>query len=506
MAYASHRSLWLDEAYLALNILGRSTGGLLRPLAFNQGAPIGFLWIQKLVVGVGGDSEYAFRLAPLAAACLALVTFAFLAHRLLTPFAGAVAVGLLALADGPIYYASEAKQYSFDLLAMVALLLAAHLALSERLERRAVLGSLAIGLLATAVSHAALLVAPALALLLLWKRVSTQSRDRALVVVGAGWLGSALTFALLARYELGHLRRTVLASGSVGEGHIQAATVLPVGGFRKLAVAQVRLLGLPGHGVALVLFSLALCLTVLVGAAILARRSRDSLLLVAFPLGAAVAAIGLNQYPLLDRTVLFLVPLACLLVGAAVGGLWSAYMPRGLALLAATLVLAGPAVSATRHAIHPRHFQEMRWALEHIRSEWRPGDALYVYYSAQYAFAYYGECGCANLDRRDAPGTPLWSFRLVGNPSTSQFAPALESAPPRLSIGRFHEDRWSEYLTDLDRVRGRRRVWFLFTHASTPSEADFEYNRLPRFLDRIGIRRERWIRGGARVYLYDLRR
>ena len=59
--YLQRRSLWYDEAMLSLNILGRSIWRLTDPLAYNQAAPIGFLWSTRLVTGIVGPSELALR-------------------------------------------------------------------------------------------------------------------------------------------------------------------------------------------------------------------------------------------------------------------------------------------------------------------------------------------------------------------------------------------------------------------------------------------------------------
>src|SRR5438067_8951608 len=77
--YLSDRSLWLDELYLALNITSRSLPQLLQPLDHNQGAPVGFLMLQKLSTQVFGNSEYSFRLLPLLSGILSLLLFSYVA-------------------------------------------------------------------------------------------------------------------------------------------------------------------------------------------------------------------------------------------------------------------------------------------------------------------------------------------------------------------------------------------------------------------------------------------
>src|SRR4026207_222690 len=73
--YLSGRSMWADEAMLALNIVNRDFSGLLKTLAGNQGAPIGFLLVEKFFNVILGRHELVLRLFPLIAGLAALWLF-----------------------------------------------------------------------------------------------------------------------------------------------------------------------------------------------------------------------------------------------------------------------------------------------------------------------------------------------------------------------------------------------------------------------------------------------
>jgi predicted membrane-bound mannosyltransferase len=130
------RSLWLDEAMLALNLLRRSSLGLFRPLDFEQSAPPLFLWLERAAVTIGGSSEMVLRTVPMLAGIATLLILAVLAARLLPPAAALFAIGLAALSPLLIHFGNEFKQYSLDGLAAAGLLLSTHRVLVSPDERR----------------------------------------------------------------------------------------------------------------------------------------------------------------------------------------------------------------------------------------------------------------------------------------------------------------------------------------------------------------------------------
>ena len=116
--YFSGRSIWLDEAKIALNILDRSYLGLLEPLHSNQVAPILFLWMERFFGDVFGVNDLSLRLFPF----LAYLVYKLL--KILTPSTKLwfIAATLFAFCQPMIYFASELKQYMIDVCVMLLLL------------------------------------------------------------------------------------------------------------------------------------------------------------------------------------------------------------------------------------------------------------------------------------------------------------------------------------------------------------------------------------------------
>ena len=56
--YFYNRSLWIDEAMLANSILTRSFADLVKePLMNGQSAPVGYLYLQKIITSIFGTAE-----------------------------------------------------------------------------------------------------------------------------------------------------------------------------------------------------------------------------------------------------------------------------------------------------------------------------------------------------------------------------------------------------------------------------------------------------------------
>ena len=114
--------LWGDECFVAANLIERGYLGLLRPLDYQQVAPVLFLWAELAVVELLGFSEWSLRLFPTACAIAGLFAFRHLAGRLMKGLPLLMGVAIVAVALNPIRHGGEAKPYATDFLASTVLL------------------------------------------------------------------------------------------------------------------------------------------------------------------------------------------------------------------------------------------------------------------------------------------------------------------------------------------------------------------------------------------------
>ncbi len=460
--YLANRSLFLDEAGLAMSALRRSYAGMLQPLELGQVAPAGFMMLEKLAVVLFGESEYALRLVPLLAGLASLLLFRRVALRCLEGAAVPIAVGLFALCGRLIDYSSELKQYSTDVAICLLLLDTALQAREAASGRRPILLLGAFGAAAIWISHPAVFVLAAAGVTLAvsaalsgdWKRL------RLLVAAVLLWVGSfvacwAATLAVTAR------NTAMAALWAEGFPHsISDLMWLP----RVLGAMFEYAAGPSFRGLGVLAF--------FVGCLALAVSDREKLALLAAPFLLTLIAAAGHRYPFADRLILFLFPPLFLLIGIGAdrirAGLHAAAPMAGAVWLA--LLFFHPVRDAARDLVRPRTREELRPVFTEVLAKRRPEDRIYVYHGANCAFLYYS--------------------RRFGFP------------PEDAVIGIHTTNDWTLYREDLGRLR-RGRTWVLFSHVFT-SDGMNEERLFLHFLDDMGRRLDAVAKPGASAYLYDL--
>ncbi len=467
--YLADRSLWLDEACLATNILRRGGRDLLRPLDLHQAAPPGFLVLEKLAVELLGPSEYVFRLLPLLAGIAALLLFYRVATRTLPPAGASLAVALFALGDPLIYYASELKPYSVDVAVALVLLYAA-LWFSEAGGAPAWRSTLMLAIGGAAgvwLSYPVIFVLAGLGTTLAISAAVRRDRARlrTLVAIGLIWAGSfyaAYKTSIQAASESTWLTAYWLPN----------FMPLPPRSLTDLSWLPNRLGAMFGDPVGFVFRGLGV-LTLLIGCTALYRGHRERLALLLSPLCFTLLGSGLRKYPFYGRLLLFLVPFLLLLVAEGAERLraLTAEAAPSIGVILFGLLVFHPAAIGLRFLLHPRTREEIKPVLAYIQERAAPGDGLYVYGGAAPAFDYY--------------------------------APRYGFDPGRTIIGNWWRE-WTAYQKDLAALRGRGRMWFLLCHTRRRDGTDDEEKPFLYLVDGIGRRLESFHAPGAAAYLYDL--
>ena len=387
------RPLWLDEAWIALNVLARTPLGFLRPLDYEQMSPLGFLWAEWVVTRIAGYGERAFRLVPLIAAIVSLIVFARLARRMLPASMALLATMLAALSPLLVYYSAETKSYVFDWLCAIVLMHATLTVAEKPSDDAWVRWGLAAAFGALFSTAAPFFIgACALAAFM---TSGNRNSPRALLRVAAAGTPAVLVFGLhlLTVYQSSSTESYMrlywaetFLEPSISEGLIRARK-LAREFWSSVLFGGVILDALPGKTIT----SIVVCCGV--GTFAIGRRSlaRATMLLGAGML-AALASFG-HWWPLTPRLLLFAAPAVLITLPAglaAIAGLVSR-KARGpmLAILSVTLgATAAVGLVREEYRINDR-FMPVREALREIGARATEEATIYVAWDLEPACIYY---------------------------------------------------------------------------------------------------------------------
>ncbi len=378
-------SVWHDEAALIVNVLRLDFGQLLGPLLWNEAAPPLFLWLERAVSLIFGDSTYALRLVPVLASCISLVLIAATASRWLSPRGAFWAVLLTAISDRLLWHACEAKPYATDV-CLASFLLFAFAFTEQWPTTKRIVPLMLLTPLMIFISYPACFLCGGAWLAMLpaaWK--TGRWRDRIVhaawaIVIGGAF--AALYFGPIRAQRTGPMEGCWL-------GHFPDWTKpwrVPIWSVAN-TVETLRYAFKP-YG------------SFLIGAAVLGgywirrQRSNAGLSLLVVPLGLAWAASCVGGYPYGgSRLEVFAAPALAILVGAGFDmfrDLLSRRSIWGIGYPLALLVVVGLTINTADCLVHPWLRANAAGASAYVNAHRRPNESI-VANHWEYAY-YFRDC------------------------------------------------------------------------------------------------------------------
>ena len=386
--YLSGRSLWIDEARIALNIGSRSYLHLLSPLDYDQAAPVAFLWAERLAVTVFGMHDWALELLPLLAGIGVLFLIYPLARRAGLSVAPALlATALVACAPNLVFYASAVKPYGIDVLVTCFLLLLAFDVADPAGDLGSRTGLAVAGVLAPWFSAPAVFVLGAISVALLADtRRSRSGMTGWLLGCTAAWAASfGAAYLMVYRqatanpYMLSFWKEAFLDPGPGWP--IRVALRMREVVWGMVLEGSTRPTGQVIEELAFALIPTVFLVLTGLGVVRLVRDRAAAALLIAGPIALVLIASVAGVYPTATRLLLFAAPLFSILAAAGVAQVlsWRAEEPAPwLWPVATLLVVMGPAVYGLRLALRAPGQEPMAAVVRRFATKVAPGEAVYL--------------------------------------------------------------------------------------------------------------------------------
>lgn len=475
--YFSNRALWGDEASLALNIVNRSYLELLQPLDRNQAAPPGFLWIEKLFTQILGNNEYALRLLPLIAGIVSLIAFYKLGKWAVSALALPIALILFACLKYTLYYATEVKQYSSDVMISLLICLLLIPLREQILNIRRVLLIGICGGVAIWFSHPIIFV---LAGIEAANQILTPAQQRKSILINRLpayfiWL---ISFGFMYFLTIARVMQNNNLQNAWGDEYPKTIFDLlwlldSFGRFfyRPLGFSAIF------DGIAILAF--------VIGCVFLIKKKPDKFLILMSPVLATLAASYLHKYPFRGRLILFLAPFFILVIAEGIAFLLTSFKHSKYqkyfvitGVILASLLIVPSLVRAGTFVFYPETKHEIRPVIEYIKKNQLPGDGIYI-----------------------GDGGPADQFEYyAGKYGYSQSDYARGYLSELLSADKFSEEGWRQFKGQSEQLKNKQRVWFVLPGLNPKKEVLVQPH-----LDRIGKKLDYFSQPGALTYLYQLK-
>lgn len=499
--YLFNRPLWVDEAFIAFNVFNKPFSELLtNQLDFKQVAPFGFMFFQKLFCTILTNNELSLRLYPLFCGLFALYFFYKLCTLFLHKRATMFAVLLMSISSPLIYYSSEAKQYSSDVLFSILLIYFCN-KLLLKIDKKSILLFTAVSVLSIWFSFTAAFVLPGVFIILILK---TYNKKTDLMKISLICITSISSFIF---YYFYYINNYVSGNDRLYEFWNWAffSPYFDLDFFRTL-IRNFQDLRYDIVGLAVAYF--------IIGSIINFKNNKEATATTLSPIIFTFLASTLQMYPFAGRLILFLIPF--IIIHIASGISFSLTSKRALykywAIALLCLFMFSPVYFATKITIKPIQRSDIKSALKYIKTNIKKDDVIYIQYFSQFQYKYYAQDFGFN---NDFELTKVWDNKLSPYKELKERRFLTKVGANKVFLGKvskFTSTKKRFLKSELNLLKGESRVWFLFTHG-----VHLEAPPIIKHLDKFGKRiDEKTFKAfgfynpeedhfeNAKVYLYDL--
>jgi hypothetical protein len=467
--YLTGRSLWLDEAMLALNIVNRNFMELFQTLDYDQGAPIAFLLVEKILNILFGEHEFVLRLFPFVVGVAGLGVFYLLLRRTVSGVGLLTGLAVFAVGSELIYYSSEVKQYTLDVAVSTLMLYLAYPLFENRGEKRQYIYLGLAGSVALWFSHPALFVLAGIGAALFIQALQKRERLGAVIILGITWL---VNLGLLYIFSLRGLTENRFLREYWQENFI------PMPPWSDWNWFGTFFSGLLHNQLGITVSAWLVFLLLVFGfISLFMKNEAYASAFISIFFFASVAS-SLWLYPLGGRFSLFMVPMVIILISQSIYELEHLSMNKNwntvVAMLVGGYLLYAPAAQAIDNFINPKYYEHIRPTMAMLSENWQAGDDIFISYGAVPAFRFYAD--------RYGLGDVMYRSGELSD-----------------------YDEPTNLLSELGQMDGESRVWILISHVYEKEDFN-EKDYLLEFLDTIGKKKREFRSSGTSVYLflYDL--
>lgn len=380
------RSLWLDEVFLALNLIENDFISFLTgQTLYGQNAPPGFMALLFGVIAPFSISEKALRLLPFIFSVLSLFFYCYILFKYFSNKTVLIALFLFATSGFLINYSAEFKPYSLDVLLTICIMYLGFRYINFEIDRVALVSLSIVGCCVIWFSYPVCILLAGLGITLFIDRLKVKDKESLINLTYTGFLW-CLSFLILFFVHYYPSMQSQKETGGFAYHAMNYINIWPIDieNFQHNKALIFRILmDLSTTST----FKYLLILIPLGVGTVVLKRSKYSLFLL-FPFIILFLLAVLKLYPLATRMILFVFPIIFLIIALGLNEIIRgkyAWVPTLFVIIIISPIL----LNTIEQSTNPLKREHVRPLINHYINEKSAGEKLYILGPAILPYKYY---------------------------------------------------------------------------------------------------------------------